>query len=576
MSDPLALDWALVEPGFSLPAAPRFLVVQPDWGTRLGHASNGERVCHADNKAAAIAFCVSVAERAIDEQVSFLVIPEFALPAEGVDRLISVLQQPGPDIVVMAGVEGMTIPDYHALLGRHQVAARHSGGGHINSLFVLVRSAGTVHLRSRVKKYVSSLERKLGLEPCCGTDPYLALLLGPRPITVVPLLCSELLAPDFYVSLEQQFQAGEVSAVDYFVVLQLNSDLARSYFPNAVRTAYSRGGAGVSTESSRFVFANHALSEHSDGQSLVLVGPHAASRPQFNLNHSVYWEDLQGCGGFRLPDGTGCTWQADVLAPGQATGPGGQPICGGGVVGLYDSALEERQSGGLAHGLLRVECRRQRQKIAGRNASSKTEVSDEMLLAASPGSERFVLTHINRDAASAAMHCMECDATGCPDTLSWENVERAAMECIEAVTLLSAGGALTVVHPDVLHHNCLVNKRPVLIMLGDSVETAVAHRFGDLRLLASPDGPVGVVLVCVVVETRRTSVRSILKADRVTGVTEGLHGVPNPNRDANACLPFDPHLCSLALLRQAGLAITRDEATNVLAEFLPGVIHVDS
>jgi hypothetical protein len=583
MADLVTAEWAIVEPGFTVPTTPRFLVVQPDWGVHVQEAHTGERLYRVENREAALHCCEGLAERAADEHASFVVIPELAVPVEGVGPFVASFTTPGPDIVVMAGVEGTTRTEYQDLLASHNLpAADLSDGSYVNSLLVLVRRAGVVSVRFRVKKHPSTEERQ-GLEPCRGTEPYVIPVLGPRSATVIPLLCSELLDANIYAALDQQCQAVGLANADYFVVLQLNNNPAGGYFSDKLRQAFAPTGRSLRTHGSRFVLANHALGRLSDGRSCVVVHPQAVQRPPFALNQSVYWEDFQGYAGFRIPDGTGCMWWADVLLPCEGAGPTGGVVCNASVFSVGITGIEGHDAGGLAHGLLRVECRRQllalasrREDLTAQTGRQGIEVVDAILSVLSPGNERFVLSGMNREAAQSAMHRMQCSGATCPDRLTWENVEQAAREYIEVAALLGAGGASVRIHGAPPFDNCAVEGRGMLVILGNCVEEAVTHRFVDGALMASPNCPLGVVLVVVHTDTSRRSIRSILKADRVTGVTDGLQGAPDRAREADSTLPPDPHLCSLPLLRQAGRCSTRVEAAGVLTELLPEVFHAES
>jgi hypothetical protein len=581
MAEVVTADWAVVERRFNIPAMPRILCVQPDWGVGLRDASTGERLYRVVDREAAARCCLALAEKAAGEGAVFVIVPELAVPMEVVAPLVESFRVPGPDVLVVAGIEGTTRAEYQALLENlHLPPAELADGNYVNALLLLMRCAGETTLRFRAKRHPSIHERQLG--PCQGTEPYLIAVLGPRQITVVPLICSELVDGNIYAALDQQCLATDIRTADYFFVIQLNDNPEGGYFEDRLRDAFAPRQLSLRTNAARFVLANHALGPSSDGRSYVVVPPRAAAPPPFPLNQTVYWETPQGYAAFRIPDAAGCAWRADVLLPCEAAGPAGQVVCDGMVVTTANGTLHGREAGGLAHGLLRTECRRRELEliervagVAGAGHEGRIEVLEMMRSAVSARSERFALQGANRSVGTAAMHCMQCDRNVCADRLGWDNVERAAREYVEAAALLAAGGSSVRVYGGPPYGNCMVNGRRVLVILGDDVEQAVSHRFDDVEMIASPNAPLGVVVIAVDTDSTKRSVRSIVKADLSTGVARGLEGVPERATAADSTLPPDPHICSLSLLRNAGRGTSLDAAAGALVELLPEVFDAE-
>lgn len=476
--------------------------------------------------------CVDYLARLRQSDAHMGVIPELAIPISTVPHVLATLREFPRSMLFIGGVEGLTRQEYGSLLDgiddrETQPLAATAAGDYVNALLIAIKTPTRFLVRLRAKRVPSRVENREGPPMAVGAGPFTTVRLGTAPIVVVPLVCSEFVWPEQLWTLLANEVAGNI---DIIPVLQRNNDAEGRHVGPQLHHAYTQE---AKTANARFVLANQAIGESSDGTCYVVVPPTAPADPSFDHAFRELWylPAPRTYKGFRIPDRTGCIWSARIVSPHALASALGNRICAGSVTEVLtptDDALW-----GLSAGLMRSST-----LIHHRSTLRKphTEVRDAIAGALDMQSPTFVLRGLTTESANDVFYRMRC-----AEWPIWESVEGVVEELIEVAALLAAGGDDVALIP-CDGGNCKLTGRSIAILYAPNVDSALSARFGPQSMFDATTNPAGVVLLGVVLGASDVGVcriGDVLRADRVTSSSPDLVDTPSKTDESSVTIRID-------------------------------------
>ena len=558
-TDTITAAEVIALPEFDLTDHLSVVAVQNDWGVAQRDGPRGTLFV-VSNPQLALDGCLALLETAKHHRSSLILVPELALPQVAIQPVLDALWALGHDAVLFAGVEGMHPDDYQALCERFEQDPDIGSGTYVNAALVAWRTAGQRKARLRAKRVGGRDENMGPVNMAKGKGPFVLLRLGKNEVTVLPLICAELVWENLRKVVGDEVHDDHVDVV---TVLQLNKDI--NHAGHAFYHAYQQAGKTART---RFLIANHAYGKSSSGRSQVILPPGDATVPPFNHTRNELWlQGATGFLGFRIPDSTGCCWSSRVKLPGQAHSALADPPCSADVV-LSLCSPTSVGVGGLAAGLMRTAARLRLDALIGPDDKRPIDgPAKHVVDSVDPENPRFVLKPLDRERAESALYGMRCD-----ETLSWTTVETAVIELVEAMSLLASTGSAVHVADDV-RGNCFVNERVVAVLFAPSTDSALKARYGPTAgiALGLPDG---IVLVCNKAGSISPGAKrlgDLFRSDTVSSPSPDIVDAPiRPRESAVELRKWQIPFCSLKELIPT---LDADSATadRALAFHLPGV-----
>jgi hypothetical protein len=547
------------EPGFPLAHDLKLVALQGDCSIKRLTESSGGRYAVEDALRSRQS-CMDLIERARAEHAHLALIPEMVIPKDTLEDLIAAIGSNPEPLVVVGGIEGLSPADYRALVIKHGGTPDLPdivSGTYVNAMIVAVRASSQLRVYFRAKRYASGPENAGGPQVALGNGEFLVLKLGSAPFVIVPLICSELVWPDLLSRLASELDG---LAIDLIPVLQRNKDIERRHLSPVIHTAYQRN------LQARFVLANQALLQASDGTCFVVTPPASPAAPAFDHGRQELWLP-ESCTykGFRIPDRTGCFWYAEVRhcnGPMDATRP---PVCAGRVLG--DLTNGDTNTVGLSAGLMRSGAANRFAATSDSNWSN-TEPKRRYRACLTAG-DAHILKDITRVTADDVFFRMTCGTSP-----SWTSVESLVEEFVEAGALLASGGDQVRLAP-CPGGNCKVGGRSVSALFSPVVDVAFEHRFSTKALLEGEPLPVGVVLLKVEASSRiprAKTVGDVLRADRISTESPELSDGPVRTLDSAVIIGLgNIHFCEVKDLRPSLEEETLEHARNRTTAILPEV-----
>ena len=501
------------KPEFPVSDSLRLVALQGDCGLRYELSASGGRyvVNPADR---AMASCLDVVAQARSVNAHLVLIPELAIPATGLSRLIEQLTASPEPLVLMGGIEGVTPDAYRAMAAGFGLTADiglNASGTYVNAMVVVLHGHGKTQVFLRAKRFASGAENAGAAQMVLGDSEFLVLELGPKPFVIVPLICAEFTWPDLWTRLKAEVAAD----IDVIPVLQRNNDVQRRYVGPAIHTAYQKN---VQT---RFVLANQALSSTADGACYVVAPPSAPASPGFDHGRNELWfPPTETYKGFRVPERTGCIWSAEVWHPTGPMNAARPPVCAGRVLSVLDAPSSDM--GGLPAGLMRSVAAELHVEAAKPDWASAAPRQAYQSSLSSGGT--FILTDTTRESANECFYRMICD-----DRPTWGDVEPVVRELVRTAALLSSAGDVVRIAP-CQGGNCVVSGKAVAVLYAPTVDTALESRFSRDALLSGVSLPAGVILLGVQAGSgvpHAKTVGDVLRADRVSSDSPELTDGPS-------------------------------------------------
>jgi hypothetical protein len=548
------------EVDFPLAHELRLIALQGDWGLRVDTTATGG-VYVVDQPERARQVCLDLVQQAQSVNAHLALIPELTIPKTAISELVDAVQASPQPLVLIGGVEGLTLDEYRSLAtqyGSPLDVPVGTPGTYVNAMIVVARTLSGVKVYWRAKRIPSGPENSGGPQMANGAGPFISLKLGPTPFVIVPLVCSELVWPELWAKVSQEVPNVPI---DLMPVLQRNDDVERRHIGPVVHSAYQNNGQ------MRFVLANQALLPESDGTCYVFVPPASPSSPGFDHGRNELWlPDSCTYKGFRIPERLGCFWSAQIIhrsGPMNATRP---PVCAGRVVSVLRP--ENVDLAGLSAGLMRSAASRHH-AVSRQVSSEPTEVRIAFQQSLSQSQTTYILRDATRATASQSFFHMICD-----DRPTWTNVEAIVDDFVEVAGLLACGGD-EVRLGSFSGGNCSVSGRPVAVLFAPTVDVALAARFSTSTLLSGSELPGGIVLLQVKESSsspRARTVGDVLRADRVSSESPELSDGPTRVPDNAVTIRLgDIHFCELKDLRPGLQESTAIAARSRAAALLPGV-----
>jgi len=551
--------WVVEELGFPLQDKLKIVALQGDCLLREEVSPSGGRYVIKDVENAEKA-CVRLIQHARQVHAHLALIPEMAIPRQSISNLIAAVLENSEPLVVIGGLEGLSVDDYKTLVDEQHAILDidHGGPGtYVNPMIIVVKTSTSHRVHLRAKRFASGAENAGGPQLACGQGPFLVLKLGEVPFVLVPLICAEFVWPD----LSRRLAAEAPGDIDVVTVLQRNKDIDRRYLGPVVHSAYQQN------QHARFILVNQSLqSEESDGACYVFVPPTSQQTPAFDQGRNELWLDGQTYRGFRVPDRTGCIWYAEVTHRNAATGAARPPVCGGKVLEVLRPLNVDMAS--LAAGLMRTAAY---SKYIETSKLTSDTPQPKLLYRASlnPEEAAYVLVETSRAAANESFFIMKGGVS-----LTWLTVEPLVEEFVDTCALLSCGGDHVRVLPSG-GGNCAVAGRPVAILYAPDVDQCLLERFSAEKRLSGAPLPFGIVLLGVEDASRSPhakTVTDLIQADRVGSPSPELTDVPERVESNSAMISlYDLYFCEPAALRPSLKEAAAVDARNRNAQILPGV-----
>ncbi len=510
----------IAAPDFQIGDEVRILALQGDLGLEKVAAPDGGRLV-VDNPGRAHEVCKLFLDRMSTSDAHIALIPELAIPIGTIPEIIATMQGLSSSMLFLGGIEGLTRTMYESMENEFgancQTLSADATDNYINALLIIIRTPSSFVVAVRAKRVPSRWESLHGPPMATGSGPFVIIQLGSKPLTVLPLICSEFVWPQRLWELFSEEIPQEIQNVDLIPVLQHNSDVSATHTGQELHRSYTGGNP---TNNTRYIFANQALSHFCDGACYVIVPPTSQHNPAFD--HACYelWQ-LPGTPtykGFRIPDLTGCIWSAQIMTAHAGASALGTRICAGRVREVLVPSAAELT--GLVLGLMRSEAARYVASLVDRPKSS---VREEILASLDRTKPGYILGALATGSAKMVFYELRCGSG-----IGWNKVESVVAELIEGAGLLTSGGDLVqVTHED--GTNCNMAGRPVLFLHSPDVDEALAKRFSpDVQFDGAPV-PAGVLLLGVMqgpssFDAKR--IGDVLRADIVTSNSENLSDFP--------------------------------------------------
>lgn len=324
----------------------KIVALQGDWPLHIDHSAEGGRYVVATPARAKDA-CLRLVEHARDAHAHLALVPELAIPLSAVEAVIDRIRALTESLVFVGGLEGCSLNSYRDLVQRHGGAPDIPPKGHgtyVNAMMIVSHTPEGDTVSFRAKRFASGPENALGPQMTDGAGPFLILRLGSLPFTVLPLICSEFVWPIVWDTLTTEAPKLDI---DVIPVLQRNHDPSRKHLSPILYGHYQKGAQ------TRFVMVNHSLApdKSSDGSCYVFLPPGSPAAPGFDHGREELWLDGDNYKGFRIPDRTGCFWEATVVHRSGPTGATKPPLCSGRVLQVLLPPSDDLS--GLPAGLLR-------------------------------------------------------------------------------------------------------------------------------------------------------------------------------------------------------------------------------
>jgi hypothetical protein len=551
--------WLIEELGFPLVHDLKLVALQGDCALKNEIGAAGGRYV-VEDAVRARQTCLDLIEKARFVHAHLALIPELAIPQDTLDELIEAINSHPEPLVVIGGIDGMSPADYRSVVLKHggtPDAPDSAPGTYVNAMVVAVKTSTGVRVYFRAKRFASGPENAGGPQLVLGTGEFLVLKLGSVPFVIVPLICSELIWPELWSTLDIETHG---LTIDLMPVLQRNKDVERRHLNPVIHTAYQRN------LQTRFVLANQALLHESDGTCLVVTPPASPAAPAFDHGrHELWLPDSCTYKGFRIPERTGCHWYAEVMHPLGAMNATRPPVCGGRVLAVL--APRGVNLSGLSAGLMRSGAANR--FLATSDPSWPNTEPRKRYRSCLTVGDAYVLDGAVQATADDAFFRMICGARP-----NWSTVETLVEDLVDTGALLASGGDEVRITP-CPGGNCKVGGRSVAVLFSPRVDVALETRFSAAALLSGAVLPTGIVLLGVEASSRTPrakTVSDVLRADRISSespeLTDGPARVPESSvmiglRDIQFCEPRD--------LKPSLEEKTLSDARSRTLAFLPGV-----
>jgi hypothetical protein len=518
-------------PDFDVTDEVRILALQGDWDLERKVGPGGGKYVIAEPERAHQA-CMRFLKHVGDSDAQIAMVPELTIPIGTVPAIIEAINGLPKSLVFLGGIEGIGQQQYKTLLdgvnGQWQAFSKDETGDYVNSLLMIVKTATKFVVQLRAKRVSSRPENVHGLPMAKGAGPFVTIRLGMKPVTIVPLICSEFVWPEeLWGHLEKEVHNN----IDLVPVLQRNNDIDSRHTGPQLHRAYTSGGG---TKDTRFIFANQARDESCDGTCYVVVPPTTPSAPAFDHSRNELW-DLPAPAtfkGFRIPDLTGCIWSARITLEHAPASALANPVCEGMVREVLTPAAAPYR--GVILGLMRTAAVVVGEQL--RRNHTPSAVRAAVLSVLDRQKPTYVLSSLNTDSANDVYFRLQC-----AEPVTWHTVEPVIRELVEAAALLGSGGDSVSLTP-CEGGNCRLAERPVLVLYAPNVDEALEKRFSQAMGFEGAPIPTAIVLLGVVssavaVDAKR--VGDVLRADRVTSASDDLADSPKKVEDSSASIRID-------------------------------------